>query len=354
MIRFLATTLLALAAAAASPASQAGTGLTTLSGLQGDGPVTVFYPSSAADEPVQRGPFALQLAPQGAPVRGNGRLVVISHGSGGNPWVHTDLARTLVAAGFTVAVPEHAGDNSRDHSTPGPESWKRRPAEVSRAIDAVAQDPRLGPLLTLDKVGLFGGSAGGHTALVFAGGRWSPARFKQHCEAHISEDFSSCVGMLTLLQGNFLDGLKKAVALGVIRQRFDDTAEQAYNDPRVQASIASVPFAADFDMKSFAAPRIALGLVTAGRDINQVPRFHSSAVLAACQDRCTHIADFADGSHGVMLSPMPPLQVLGSVERTLLGDPPGFDRASLPAVDARIVQFFSGHLQPLQPMAAAH
>ena len=59
MIRFLATTLLALAAAAASPASQAGTGLATLPGLQGDGPVTVFYPSSAADEP-SPGKSALQ------------------------------------------------------------------------------------------------------------------------------------------------------------------------------------------------------------------------------------------------------------------------------------------------------
>lgn len=119
-------------------------------------------------------PFALQLAWQGTPVAGNGRLVVVSHGSGGSPWVHTHLARALVQAGFVVALPEHAGDNYKDHSTPGPESWKRRPAEVSRAVDAVAQDALLAPLLALDKVGVFGGSAGGHTALVFAGGNGLP------------------------------------------------------------------------------------------------------------------------------------------------------------------------------------
>lgn len=353
MTRFLATTLLALAAAAASPASHAGTGLAALPGLQGDGPVTVFYPSSSADEPVQRGPFALQLAWQGTPVRGNGRLVVITHGSGGNPWVHTDLARALVAEGFTVALPEHAGDNSRDPSTPGPESWKRRPAEVSRAIDAVAQDARLAPLLALDKVGVFGGSAGGHTALTFAGGHWSPARFKQHCEAHIGEDFSSCVGFLTRLKGNFLDGIKKAVALGVIRQRFDDATDYAYQDPRVVAAVASVPFAADFDMATLSHPRIALGLVTAGKDINQVPAFHSSAVLAACQDRCTLVAHLPGASHGAMLSPMPPMHLLDSVHRELLEDPPGFDRASLAQVDARIVAFFMQHLQPLPASLAA-
>lgn len=331
-----------------SPA-HAGLGLTELPGQQSDGPVTVFYPAQEADQPVQRGPFALQLAWQGTPVPGNGRLVVVSHGSGGSPWVHTDLARALVQAGFVVALPEHGGDNYKDTSTPGPESWKRRPAEVSRAVDAVAQDARLAPLLALDKVGVFGGSAGGHTALVFAGGQWSPARFKQHCEAHLAEDFSSCVGFTTRLHGNWLDGIKKAVAITIIRYRFGDETLYAHTDPRVAATVAVVPFAADFDMGSLATPRIALGLITAGKDVNQIPRFHSSAVLAACQDRCTHIADLQNGSHGIMLSPMPPLDRMNDLARELLGDPPGFDRSVLPQVDASTVAFFAQHLQPLRP-----
>lgn len=333
----------------ASMIGHAGVGLTELPGLQGDGPVTVFYPAIEPDQTVSRGPFQLQLAAQGTPVQGNGRLVVISHGSGGNPWVHTDLARALVTAGFVVALPEHAGDNSKDFSTPGPESWKRRPAEVSRAIDAVAQDTRLAPLVTLDKVGVFGGSAGGHTALVFAGGRWSPERFRQHCEAHIAEDFSSCVGFTTRLRGNLLDGLKKAVALAIIRHRFGDSTLYDHQDPRVQATVASVPFAADFDMVSLATPRIPLGMVTAGKDTNQVPRFHSSAVLAACNNRCTHIAHLADASHGAMLSPMPPMHLLDDLSRELLGDPPGFDRRVLPEVDAQIVGFFLQHVANHRP-----
>ena len=338
---------IALLAVLTATASRAGTGVSELPGLQGDGPVTVFYPSATADAPVQRGPFTLQLAEGGVAQRGNGRLVVISHGSGGSPWVHTDLARALVAQGFTVALPEHAGDNYKDPSSPGPESWKRRPAEVSRAIDAVAQDARLGPLLALDRVGVFGGSAGGHLALTLAGGHWSPARFRQHCEAHIAEDFSSCVGFLTRLRGDIFDGLKKAVALSVIRLRFSDATDQAYTDPRVRAAVASVPFAADFDMRSLAEPRIALGLVSAGKDTNQVPRFHSGAVLAACADRCTHIADLAGAGHGAMLSPMPPLHLLSGVARELLGDPPGFDRSVLAQVDTSIAAFFAQHLHPL-------
>jgi predicted dienelactone hydrolase len=335
---------LALLILGAAVTSHAGTGLMELPGLPGDGPVTVFYPSSSADELVQRGPFQLQLAWQGTATPGNGRLIVITHGSGGNPWVHTDLARALVAAGFVVALPEHAGDNSKDPSTPGPESWKRRPREVSHAIATVA---RLAPLLALDKVGVFGGSAGGHTALTLAGGAWSPARFRDHCEAHIADDFSSCVGFITRLHGNILDGLKKWFALAVIRHRFGDDTAYTHQDPRIQAAVASVPFAADFDMATLAHPRIALGLVTAGMDVNQVPRFHSDAVLAACQDRCTHIAHLPDASHGAMLSPMPPLHLLSDVQTALLGDPPGFDRKVLPEVDARIVAFFAQHLLPV-------
>ena len=325
--------------------AQAGVGLTELPGLQDDGPVTVFYPSSAEDEPVKRGPFTLELAAQGRLARdkGNGRLVIVSHGSGGAPWTHADLARSLVNAGFVVAMPEHRGDNAKDRALPGPASWKLRPAEVSRAIDAVAQDARFAPLLALDKIGLYGMSAGGHTALTLAGGRWSPARFRQHCEAHIAEDFPACVGLATQLKGNFLDGLKKAVALGVIRQRFDDPTWQTHHDQRIQAVVAGVPFAADFEAASLAAPRVPLGLVTAGQDKWLAPRFHSGAILQVCTP-CEHIADLPDAGHGALLSPAPPLARLSPIAADLLTDPPGFDRNQLPKVDRQITAFFRQHL----------
>jgi predicted dienelactone hydrolase len=272
--------------------------------------------------------------------------VVVSHGSGGSPWVHADLARALVAAGYTVALPEHRRDNSRDFSEPGPASWKLRPAEVSRAIDAMAADARFAPLLALDRVGMFGGSAGGHTALSLAGGRWSPGAFRRHCEAHIAEDFSSCVGFITRLHGNLLDGLKKAVALGAIRQRFDDDTAYTHHDPRIAAVVAAVPFAADFDMASLAQPRVPLGLVTAAQDVNQVPRFHSSAVLAACgpcspRGRvCRRLARRDALAHAARRR----------AERHRAGpagDPPGFDRpAGVARLNASVLRFFGQHLLP--------
>jgi predicted dienelactone hydrolase len=340
------TTLAALLLAAAAHTVHAGVGLMTLPGQQGDRPVTVFYPTAQAERGVQRGPFTLSLAEQALPVRGNGRLVVMSHGSGGNPWVHSNLARALVNAGFVVAVPEHDADSSRDPSQPGPESWKKRPAEVSRAIDAVGQAPALASLLALDRVGMYGMSAGGHTALSFAGGRWSPAQFRRHCEQHLADDFAACVGLATALRGNVLDDAKLAVALAIIRNRFQDERWYAHDEPRVRAVVTSVPWAADFDAASLAAPRVPLGFVTAAQDKWLAPRFHSSAVLEACKPRCELLADLPTGGHGALLSPPPPIERLGAIAADLIGDPPGFDRSALPAVDERIVAFFRQHLLP--------
>ena len=326
--------------------ARASMGMAELPAAPGDGPVTVFYPSTDAARPARRGPFMLDLAVQGPPAPGNGRLVVISHGSGGAPWVHADTARSLVEAGFVVAMPEHKADNYRDDGNPGPDSWTMRPAEVSRAIDAVARDPRFAPLLRLDRVGMYGMSAGGHTALSLAGGRWSPAGFARHCEADLVNDFQSCVGLITRLTGGPLDGIKKWAALLVIRHRFgDDAALREHTDPRIAVIVAGVPSSADFDMASLANPHVPLGLITAQQDRWLIPRFHSDRVLAACLPRCELIADMPTGGHGALLSPLPP--GLSGLIGDMLDDPPGFDRAQvLPDVNSKTTAFFRTHLLP--------
>jgi predicted dienelactone hydrolase len=332
----------AFAVVAAAPA-RAAVGLVRIAATAADGPVTVFYPTAAAPAPVRRGPFVFSLAEDGAPVRGNGRLVVVSHGSGGSAWVHADLAQALVDAGFVVAFPEHRGDSTRDPSHPGPDSWTIRPTEVVHAIDAVGRDARFASLLDLDRVGMYGMSAGGHTALSLAGGRWSPALFARHCDADLAADFQSCVGLITQQTGSLLDPVRRAVARAIIQHRFGaDERLRVDGDPRIAAIVAGVPAAADFDMSSLAAPRVPLGLVTAREDRWLIPRFHGERVLEACKS-CERIAEFPDGGHGALLAPPPP--GLTGLVGELLNDPPGFDRVhEAPAVDAKIVAFFRRHL----------
>jgi predicted dienelactone hydrolase len=325
----------------AAGAACAALGQAEIAATGQDGPVTVFYPTQAAEERVSRGPFVLSLAPDGPPLRGNGRLVVISHGSGAWPWLHTDLARRLVEAGYTVALPEHRANNDHDDSQPGPPSWARRPGEMSRAIDALARDPRFAPLLRLDKVGVYGMSAGGHTALTMAGGRWSAANYRRHCEANLVADFNFCSGLNLQLTGGWLDGLKQWLVLTGQRLRLSDETVQGHEDPRVAAVVAGVPVAADFEFDSLQQPRVPLGLVLSGQDRWLLPRFHGEHVLQACKT-CELIAELPTAGHGALLSPPPPGRsgLLGE----MVNDPPGFDRSLMPEVDRQITAFFSRQL----------
>jgi predicted dienelactone hydrolase len=323
--------------------AQAAVGALELPARGEDHPVTVFYPTEAAAAPVQRGPFRLTLAWEAPPARGNGRLVVLSHGSGGNAWPHTDLATALVDAGFVVAAPLHRGDNYRDTSDVGPATWKRRPLEVTRAIDAVAADARFAPLLSFERVGMFGMSAGGHTALALAGGRWSPGALRRHCEAHLDEDFHTCVGAALQLRGDWLDAPKKHLARLAIPRRLSDDRWYGHTDARIAAIVAEVPFAVDFDPVTLARPRVPLGLVRAGRDAWLPAAHHVDAIRAACAS-CVMVADLPTAGHGSLLSP-PPVDLPPPVD-TLLRDPPGFDRALVPQAHARIAAFFRQRLLP--------
>lgn len=332
-------------------AAHAGTGLMV---LEGKVPVTVAYPSSAPDTAQVRGPYTLHAAPNAPAAGGNGRLVVLSHGSGGGVVTEFDLAQALVRAGFTVAMPEHAGDNWQDMGDVGPVSWARRPEELSQAIDAVGRlatpGGRLEPLqVDLGRVGVYGMSAGGIAALTLAGARWSPAVQARHCSANLADDFPACVGLATELTGGALDSTKLAVARAVIQHKWsDDTAWRTAHDPRVAAVVASVPMASPIDMASLARPVVPLGLVRAGRDAWLSPRFHIDAVRAACGPRCTLLADMPEAGHGSILSPAP----VGLPPRAarLLGDPPGFDRVrELPRVYDAIVNFFQTRLGATQP-----
>lgn len=342
LVRFVWAMVLSASACAAHAATTMG--WITLPAVAPDGPVTVFYPAAAAEVPVRHGPFTALLAPEAEPAAGNRRLVVMSHGSGGSPWVHTDLARVLVEAGFVVAMPWHRGDNTLDDAHPGPDSWALRPAEMSRAIDAVGRDARLAPRLDLDRVGIYGMSAGGHTALSMAGGRWSRAGFKRHCDAHLAEDFNSCVGLITRLHGSAFDAVRLTLARWIIDWRFADDTPQVHHDPRVAAVAAAVPAAADFDMASLANPPVPLALFTSAQDRWLTPRFHSDRVLASCAS-CEHPIDLAAGGHGAWLSPAPP--GLSGLVGDLLNDPPGFDRAvRVPAANQAVAAFFTRHLTP--------
>lgn len=345
--------ILSTVTACTTLSAHAGMGWLQLPSGEGQGPITVFYPTQAEEVTSTFGPFTVRVASGAAPEAGNHRLIVISHGSGGNAWVHSDLSRALVQAGYIVALPEHNGDNYKDVGKIGPRSWVLRPKEVSRAIDVLAADTRFAPLFDARRVGMWGMSAGGHTALTLAGGRWNQAALLQHCEDHLAEDFATCTGGFTALNDNWLDSIKKAVAMPIIRyklRRNDESQSESHDnwyghtDPRIAAIIAGVPFAVDFDPATLRVPSVPLGLIQAQGDIWLRPQFHSGPLIAACTT-CELLADLKIGGHGALLSPLPS-QVPASIAR-LIADPPGFERAQTVArINTVSISFFNQHLQP--------
>ena len=318
-------------------------GMTVLGSVASKGSITVFYPSSSGSSEFKRGPFTLQLANGGQPVLGNRRLMVFSHGSGGAPWPMADLARSFVEAGYIVAMPEHEGDNYRDQRLVGPASWKLRPLEVSHAIDAMHQDSRFAPLIDFDRVGVYGTSAGGLTALVLGGGKWSPANFKRYCLANMAKDFAACVGLTVQLKGNWGDAIKVTLASWVHRLRFGDETLYGHQDPRIKAVLASVPMAVPFDLTTLTKPETAVGLIAAGQDQWLAPHAHVRAVQAACTT-CTLVLDLPQAGHGSLFSPWP--AELAQSLTPMLVDPPGFARADLPILYRKIVAFFDSQLAP--------
>lgn len=138
---------------------------------------TVLALGNAVWEPIR-------VAPDADPVPGSYPLVVLSHGMFGNARNQAWLAEGLVAAGFIVAATDHPGTSTfqRDQNQRR-ELWER-PRDVSRVIDTVLADPRIGPSVDTSRIYMAGHSLGGFTAMLLAGARFDPGRTDAFCTSH--------------------------------------------------------------------------------------------------------------------------------------------------------------------------
>jgi predicted dienelactone hydrolase len=319
-------------------------------------PVTLIYPTAQPTKRLVQGSFEIDVAVDAAPTPGPHRLVVVSHGTGGNALADHTMAATLARAGFIVAQPRHAGDNHADASKAGPASWVTRPREISAVIDALSTSPTWRPLLQLDKVGVHGMSAGGGTALVMAGARWRVLELVRHCAENAEEDMGFC------FNGTVTPGARAERKASFERARGTPDAYLPSNvtevhggregpdprpDPRVAAVSAAVPLAAIFTRESLAAIRIPVAIVGASRDQNLLPAFHSQRVLKVCS-ACVALDELRGAGHFDLLAPWPAdvaqrvgaMQVRGGIPE------PGFDPTLRQAAFDKIAAFFDRTLRP--------
>ena len=97
-------------------------------------------------------------------------LIVVSHGRRGNFLGHIDTAQALADAGFIVAAINHPGDTVSDLSrTDDLSVYVSRPNDIKRLIDFMVGASVVASSVDRERIGLFGFSRGGYTALAVIG-----------------------------------------------------------------------------------------------------------------------------------------------------------------------------------------
>ena len=131
----------------------------------------IWSPCAAAPVETRIGPFVLPAVRDCPVVDGRYPLVIISHGFAGTYLSHRDTAAALADAGFIVAAINHPGDNAIDMKRAGELSaLTERPANIVRLLDHMLGNWSDARFIDAGRIGIFGFSRGGYTALVLAGG----------------------------------------------------------------------------------------------------------------------------------------------------------------------------------------
>ena len=147
----------------------------------------IWYPNQAKPKPMTIGPTTMSVALNG-PVEGRALpLVVMSYGTGSSFLGHFVTALALADAGYVVAVVTHTGDSYAEQSRSV--FIMDRPGHISRVIDHMLSSWDGHALIDSERIGVFGFSAGGFTALVSLGGLADLSKVGPMCREHPA-DFS--------------------------------------------------------------------------------------------------------------------------------------------------------------------
>lgn len=267
----------------------------------------VWYPTSQASRPTRFGPYTLDVARNAPPAGGRHRLAMISHGTGGDPLSHAQLAMALGRRGYVAAAPRHAKDNSQDWSGVGTyEVWYGRPRQISEGIDALLADSTLGTVIDPARIAIIGHSAGGYTALALVGGRADMGRARTHCREHPDDGFC---------QVRLPDQTRVAVPSGPIPDS---------RDARIKAAVAMAPPGILLDPISLAKVGVPVRLYAAELDAVVPGRYHAEPLRQTLKPAPEFVLVRGAG-HYAFVEPFPDAVKQQAGEGAT--DPPGFDRA---------------------------
>lgn len=295
--------------------------------VQADMPFDAFawYPTREAERAFEAGPYTVSASRDAVPAEGRFPVVLLSHGSGGTPFTHRDLARHLARAGFIVIAPMHVGDSAgRTERRDAGLSLTDRPGQALLALGAVLADPRLADRADHARMGAIGYSAGAYTALVLAGARPDFARWPAYCR-QAPENAVLCSG--------------------VTESRYPGSQAGAWQpprEPRLKALVLMAPLALPFAPEGLADLRMPVQLHEATGD-GVVPSASNGdtlmrAILPVPQRR--RVA----GGHHVFVDPCPPATMARLA--ALCVDAQGIDRQAIhAAMREQVTAFLRSQLE---------
>jgi predicted dienelactone hydrolase len=324
-MNFATAAVLAIVVLGATPALSAGFEQVTVPDPNGPPlEVGIWYPSQDPATSQRLEAFEQSVANGGA-VAGRGLpLIVMSHGTGGSFEGHYDTALALAEAGFVVAAVTHTGDNYRDRTQVG--RLENRPRHIKVLIDYMLASWPHHDTIDPSRIGMFGFSAGGFTALVAIGGTPDMSTIAPYCAAHPDEWTCRMIKDHNINLASPSAGVPDWV-----------------HDPRIAAAvIASPALGYTFSAKSLSAVTVPIQLWRGDSDeILPHPNYAQTVYDRLAVKPDYHVVPNA--GHFAFLAPC--TQSLAAMVPEICHDPEGFDRSAFHReFNPAVVAFFKAKL----------
>lgn len=300
--------------------------------VDGGKPMTVgvWYPTEAPTGPHPVGAYSQVVAPDGPVAREHLPLIVMSHGNGGAYDNHYDTAIALAAAGFVVAAVSHPGDTHADQSRAL--FVQDRPRQIHELIDYMLEQWPAHGRIDARRVGMFGFSSGGFTALVAIGGVPDMNLAVAHALAHP-----------TYYDAQLPMRVSPEVRAQAAAARANLTASSWVHDPRIKAAVVAAPaLGYAFGREGLRDISVPVQLWRAEDDhILPNPDYAEAVRIALPRSPEFHLVAKAD--HFDFLAPCSDL--LRQVAPQICVSAPGFDRTAFHEIFNReVVRFFRERL----------
>ena len=292
--------------------------------------VGVWYPTAAPTQEHPLGAYVQTVAPD-APVAGEHLpLIVMSHGNGGTYQNNYDTALELAKAGFVAASVSHTGDTHDDQSRAL--YVMDRPQHMHRLVGYMLSEWSNRARLDAGRVGVFGFSIGGFTALVAAGGVPDLSLTEAHSKAH-PEYYDAQVAKRSGASPE---------AIAMLRSKLP--ASTWVHDPRIKAAVVAAPaLGYTFGREGLKDVTVPIQLWRAEQDhILPRPDYAEAVRTALPTPPEYHVVENAD--HFDFLAPC--TDMLRQFAPMICVSRPGFDRAVFhQTFNAEVVRFFQETLK---------